>query len=46
MSSASPGRSLLPLTVIIVLALVNSAMFPVGTYKYLNETQECDSTPC
>ena len=31
MSSTSPGWSLLPSTVIIVLALVNSTMFPVGT---------------
>ena len=45
-SSASPGRSLLPLTVIIVLALVNSAVSPAGTHKYLNETWECCSTPC
>ena len=30
-SSASPGWSLLPSTVIIVLALVNSAMSPAGT---------------
>ena len=30
-SSASPGWSLLPSNVIIVLALVNSAMSPVGT---------------
>ena len=30
-SSASPGWSLLPLTVIIVLALVNSTMSPAGT---------------
>ena len=30
-SSASPGWSLLPSTVIIVLALVNSAVSPVGT---------------
>ena len=44
--SASPGWSLLPLTVIIVLALVNSAMSPAGTLKYLNETWECCSTPC
>ena len=46
MSSVSPGWSLLPLTVIIVLALVNSTVSPVGTFKYLNETQECHSTPC
>ena len=45
-SSASPGWSLLPLTVIIVLALVNSAVSPAGTTKYLNETRECHSTPC
>ena len=31
MSSMSPGWSLLPSTVIIVLALVNSAVFPAGT---------------
>ena len=30
-SSASPGWSLLPSKVIIVLALVNSAMSPAGT---------------
>ena len=30
-SSASPGWSLFPLTVIIVLALVNSAVSPAGT---------------
>ena len=30
-SSTSPGWSLLPLTLIIVLALVNSAVSPVGT---------------
>ena len=46
MSSVSSGWSLLPLTVIIVLALVNSAVPPVGTLKYLNETRECHSTPC
>ena len=46
MSSASLGWSLLPLTVIIVLALVNSTVSPVGILKYLNETQECCSTPC
>ena len=46
MSSASPGWSLLPLTVIIVLALVNSVVSPAGTPKYLNETQECHPTPC
>ena len=45
-SSASPGWSLLPLTVIIALALVNSTVSPVGTFKYLNETQEYCSTPC
>ena len=36
-SSASPGWSLLPSNIIIVLALVN---------RYLNETQECCLTPC
>ena len=45
-SSASLGWSLLPSTVIIVLVLVNSAVSPAGTPKYLNETQECHSTPC
>ena len=45
-SSASLGCSLLPLTVIIVLAFVNSTVSPVGTLKYLSETQECHSTPC
>ena len=45
-SSTSLGWSLLPLTVIIVLALVNSAVSPAGTFKYLNETWECRSTPC
>ena len=44
--SMSLGWSLLPSTVIIVLALVNSTVSPVGTPKYLNETQECYSTPC
>ena len=34
-SSASPGGSLLPSTVIIMLALVNSAMSPAGTHNYL-----------
>ena len=43
-SSTSPGWGLLPLTVIIVLALVNSAVSPVGTLKYVYETQECCST--
>ena len=32
-SSTSPGWGLLPLTVIIVLALVNSAVSPVGTMR-------------
>ena len=45
-SSASPGWSLLPLTVIIALALVNSTVSPAGTFKYLNKTQEYCSTPC
>ena len=45
-SSASLGWSLLPLTVIIVLAFVNSAISQVGTLKYLNKTWECHSTPC
>ena len=45
-SSTSPGGSLLPSTVIIVLAFVNSTMSPAGTPKYLNETRECCSTPC
>ena len=45
-SSTSLGWSLLSLTVIIVLALVNSAMSPAGILKYLNETWECCSTPC
>ena len=45
-SSTSPAGSLLPSTVIIVLALVNSTVSPAGTHKYLNETQECRSTPC
>ena len=45
-SSTSPGRSLLPSTVIIVLAFVNRAVSPAGTTKYLNETRECHSTPC
>ena len=45
-TSVSPGGSLLPSIVIIVLALVNSAMSPAGTHKYLNKTQECHSTPC
>ena len=43
-SSASPGWSLLPSSIIIVLALVNSAMFPGGP-RYLNKTQECRPTP-
>ena len=29
-----------------VLALVNSAVSPAGTHKYLNKTQECRSTSC
>ena len=45
-SSASLGWSLLPSTVFIVLALVNSAVFQAGTPKYLNKTRECCSTPC
>ena len=45
-SSTSLGRSLLLSTVIIVLALVNSAVSPMRTHKYLNKTQECRSTPC
>ena len=45
-SSVSLGWSLLPLTVIIVLALVNSAVSPAGTLKYLDKTRECCSTPC
>ena len=44
-SSASLGWSLLPSNVIIVLALVNSAMSPRGP-RYLNETRECRLTPC
>ena len=45
-SSMSLGWSLLPLTVIIVLAFFNSTVSPVGTPKYLNETWECCSAPC
>ena len=45
MSSASLGWSLLPSSVIIVLALVNSTMSP-GGLRYLNKTQECCPTPC
>ena len=44
-SSASPGWSLLPSSVIIVLALVNSTMSP-GGLRYLNETWKCRPTPC
>ena len=44
-SSTSPDWSLLPSSVIIVLALVNSAMSP-GGFRYLNETRECSPTPC
>ena len=45
-SSMSLGGSLLPSTVIIVSALVNSTVSPTGPHKYLNETRECHSTPC
>ena len=44
-SSASLGWSLLPSSVIIVLALVNSAVSP-GGLRYLNKTRECCPTPC
>ena len=45
-SSMSPGWSLLPLTVIILLAFVNSVVSLAGTLKYLNKTWKCRSTPC
>ena len=44
-SSVSLGWSLLPSSVIIVLALVNSTVSPRGP-RYLNETWECHLTPC
>ena len=44
-SSTSLGWSLLPSSVIIVLALVNSAVSHRGL-RYLNETWECCPTPC
>ena len=44
-SSASPGWSLLPSSMIIVLALVNSAKSHRGL-RYLNETWECCLAPC
>ena len=43
-SSASLGWSLLPSSVIIVLALVNSAVSHRGL-RYLNETRECTPLP-
>ena len=45
-SGVSPGWSLLPSIVIIVLAYVNSTVSPAGALKYLNETWVCHSTPC
>ena len=44
-SSTSLGWSILPSNVIIVLALVNSAVSP-GGLRYLNETRECHPTTC
>ena len=44
-SSTSPCWSLLPSSIIIVLALVNSALSCRGL-RYLNETWECCPTPC
>ena len=44
-SSTSPGWSLLPSSVIIVLALVSSAMSHGGLW-YFNETLECHPAPC
>ena len=43
-SSTSLGWSLLPPSVIIVLALVNSTVSNGGP-RYLNETWECCPTP-
>ena len=44
-SSASLGWSVLPSSVIIVLALVNSTV-PHGGLWYLNKTWECHPAPC
>ena len=44
-SSASPGWSLLPSSVFIVLALVNRVC-PTRGLRYLNETRECCPAPC
>ena len=44
-SSASPGWSLLPSTVIIVLALLNSARSPVGTSSISNRPRSATLLP-